>query len=273
MARPARAIDPVGMIDEHKEECSRAHTPPKEGELPVAKTPNNYIWQSYLHRFPRHDVLLNDHFMVESVCDTPASPPVSPAQCRLRDGSEAFGDAAHAQTSRPHTPPSAMQESHSRNMGVCTISQAEAVIIFLAGSRHGSYGSRGKLSDRLSKEFGITPKAVRDIWNLRTWARDTRPHWTPLDEETFTKNKSRAVFRNSTRKPTRQTSHNISKCTSIKRHRSKPDFHMPTYSSRLDGEWMIDPSFIAQDFKVVLMEWHDIVRHAYSPLQPVTCSG
>jgi hypothetical protein len=43
-------------------------------------------------------------------------------------------------------------------MGVCTISQAEAVIIFLSRSRHGSYGSRGNLSDRLSKEFGITPK-------------------------------------------------------------------------------------------------------------------
>jgi hypothetical protein len=147
-------------------------------------------------------------------------------------------------------------------MGVCSISQAEAVIIFLAGSRHNSSGGRGKLSARLSKEFGITPKAVRDIWNLRTWTRDTRPHWTPLDEETFTKKKSRAVFRNSTRKPTRQTSHNISMCASIKRHRSKPDLQMPTYSNRLDGEWMIDPSFIAQDFKVVLMEWHDIVRHA-----------
>ena len=135
-----------------------------------------------------------------------------------------------------------MQESHSRNMGVCTISQAEAVIIFLAGSRHGSNGSRGKLCDRLSKEFGITPKAVRDIWNLRTWARATRPHWTPSDEETFTKKKSRAACCNSKRKPTRQTYHNI---------------------HRFDGEWMIDPSFIAQDFEAVLMEWNDIVGFAF----------
>jgi hypothetical protein len=146
-------------------------------------------------------------------------------------------------------------------MGVCTISQAEAVIIFLSRSRHGSYGSRGNLSDRLSKEFGITPKAVRDIWNLRTWTRDTRPHWTPLDEETFTKKKSRSAFCDSNRKPktTRQTYHNISNCTSINIHRSQQDFQMPTSSNRFDGEWMIDPSFIAQDFKAVLMEWHDIV--------------
>jgi hypothetical protein len=30
-----------------------------------------------------------------------------------------------------------------------------------------------------------------------------------------------------------------------------------------DGEWMIDPSFIAQDFEAVLMEWNDIVGFAF----------
>jgi hypothetical protein len=147
-------------------------------------------------------------------------------------------------------------------MGVCTISEEEAVIIFLAGSRHSSSGGRGKLSARLSKEFGITTKAVRDIWNLRTWARATRPHWTKLDDETFTKKISRAAFCNSKRKPPRQTYHKTSKCTSIDIHRSQPDFQMPTYSNRFDGDWMIDPSFIAQDFEAVLMEWHDFARHA-----------
>jgi hypothetical protein len=222
---------------------------------------NNYSLQSYDHRQrPREtgyicttyratDVLLTDNFMVASDCDipSPTTTPVSPAPSR-RDGSETHDDDAESQATRPHTPSSAKQESHSRNKGVCTISHKEAVIIFLAGSRHSSYGSRGKLSDRLSKEFGITSKAVRDIWNLRTWARATRPHWTPLDEEAFTKKKSCAAFCNSKRKPTPQTYHNI---------------------HRFDGEWMIDPSFIAQDFDAVLMELHEIVRHA-SPLQPVS---
>ena len=280
MAKPALVIDAVFEIDDHEEDFSRAHTPPKDGGSPVPKTPTNYSRQSYEHRETGNtynsrapEFLFTDILMMESDCDIPATPPVSPAPSRLRDGSETYDDDAESQAARPHTPSSAKRESHNRNMGVCTISQAEAVIIFLSGSRHGSYGSRGNLSDRLSKEFGITPKAVRDIWNLRTWTRDTRPHWTPLDEENFTKKKSLSAFCDSKRKPktTRQTYHNISKCTSTKRHRSKPDFQMPTYSNRLDGEWMIDPSFIAQDFKVVLMEWHDIVRHAYSPLQPVSC--
>jgi len=242
------------MMDKHEQECSRAHTPAKE---------------SYDHRetgdidtnYRAHD-MVSGNFTVEIDWDVLATPPVSRAPSRLRDGSEVFGDSADAQTSRPHTPSLAKQESHNRNMGVCSISQAEAVIIFLAGSRHGSNGSRGKLCDRLSKEFGITPKAVRDIWNLRTWARATRLHWTPSDEETFTKKKSRAAFCYSKCKPTRQTSDTISKCTSVNVLRSQPDFQMPTCINHFDGEWMIDPSIIAQEFEAVLMEWHDIVRHA-----------
>jgi multidrug efflux pump subunit AcrB len=87
-----------------------------------------------------------------------------------------------------------------------------------------------------AQELGITPKAVRDIWNLRTWARATRPHWTPLDEEAFTKKKSCAAFCDSKRKPTPQTYHNI---------------------HRFDGEWMIDPSFITLALETVLMEWNE----------------
>jgi len=30
----------------------------------------------------------------------------------------------------------------------------------------------------LAAEYGVTPKAIRDIWIHRTWAHDTRPHWT-----------------------------------------------------------------------------------------------
>ena len=33
----------------------------------------------------------------------------------------------------------------------------------------------------LSAKFGITPKAIRDIWSGRSWADDTGPFWTQLD--------------------------------------------------------------------------------------------
>ena len=37
------------------------------------------------------------------------------------------------------------------------------------------------MATSLATQFGITAKAVRDIWNLRTWAQTTRPCWTPAD--------------------------------------------------------------------------------------------
>ena len=44
---------------------------------------------------------------------------------------------------------------------------------------------RDTLATSLATEFGITAKAVRDIWNLRTWAQTTRPSWTQADHDHF----------------------------------------------------------------------------------------
>ena len=41
------------------------------------------------------------------------------------------------------------------------------------------------LAASLAKEYGITGKAIRDIWTLRTWANTTRPYWTAADEQQF----------------------------------------------------------------------------------------
>jgi hypothetical protein len=241
LARPPRATDTGVMI--YEKGCSRAQTPRKEGgSQAVAGAPanfNKFRETCYISRASDNHVLSTDNFMFTSDCDIPSTQPVSLAPSRIR-GSETYDDAADAvsvKSSRPNTP-------STRSMGVCTISQENAVIIFLAGRRHGSIGSRGKLSDSLSKEFGITPKAVRDIWNLRTWVRATRPHWTPLDEDTFMnkKSKSGAEFCNSKRKPTRQPCHETTS---------------PKSSNHFDGEWMIEPSLIANDFKAVLMQLHE----------------
>lgn len=73
--------------------------------------------------------------------------------------------------------------------GVCTISANSAVLIYLA-KKKGQASSRGhRLAARLAERFGITPKAIRDIWTLRSWATTTRPHWTPEDHVTFIKKK------------------------------------------------------------------------------------
>ena len=43
-----------------------------------------------------------------------------------------------------------------------------------------------KLAASLAEEFGITAKAIRDIWTQRTWTKTTMPFWTAADEQQFT---------------------------------------------------------------------------------------
>ena len=43
---------------------------------------------------------------------------------------------------------------------------------------------RGPEAASLATQFGITAKAVRDVWNLRTWAKTTMPFWTQADLNT-----------------------------------------------------------------------------------------
>lgn len=71
---------------------------------------------------------------------------------------------------------------------VCTISAKAAVLIYQVKKQH-AWRRGEKVAWCLGQRFGITPKAVRDIWTLRTWARATRPHWTPEDRSKFLKKK------------------------------------------------------------------------------------
>ena len=50
-----------------------------------------------------------------------------------------------------------------------------------------------KLATDLALQFGITAKAVRDIWNLRTWVQTTKPYWTQEDHDHFNLNKRQSL--------------------------------------------------------------------------------
>ena len=49
----------------------------------------------------------------------------------------------------------------------------QAIYIFLQKETKSS-----RTAALLAAEYGVTPKAIRDIWSHRTWAHSTRPHWT-----------------------------------------------------------------------------------------------
>ena len=44
---------------------------------------------------------------------------------------------------------------------------------------------RDSTSAVLAEHYGITMKAVRDIWNLRTWTSATMPYWTSADHSRY----------------------------------------------------------------------------------------
>ena len=153
---------------------------------------------------------------------TPATLPNSPAYtCSRLASLGSFSQTASAQRS----PPALQLGGRIQRESVSKISDEAAVCIFLAG-RH---ASRDGLSARLAGEYGISTKAVRDIWNLRTWRHVTKPHWAPRDMQRF-QSKPRPL----TPKP-----------------------HKPAGGeARIEiAEWAIDPAIIAAEFHEIFMEW------------------
>ena len=63
-----------------------------------------------------------------------------------------------------------------------TLTAHDAIDIYLAKA---SRSARDSLTSVLSKRYNITMKAVRDVWNLRTWVWATVPFWTRSDREKF----------------------------------------------------------------------------------------
>ena len=63
----------------------------------------------------------------------------------------------------------------AREAGGATLTAAQAIAIFVAKARR---TPRDITSAKLAAEHGITMKAVRDIWNLRTWVHTTMPYWS-----------------------------------------------------------------------------------------------
>ena len=72
---------------------------------------------------------------------------------------------------------------------MAVLSPTDAIDIFEAKqlSRAGTYGGRMRdgLAASLSAKYKITERAVRDIWNLRTWTWKTMPYWTKSDHELY----------------------------------------------------------------------------------------
>mmetsp|Transcript_30856 Transcript_30856/g.82713 ORF Transcript_30856/g.82713 Transcript_30856/m.82713 type:complete len:342 (-) Transcript_30856:1482-2507(-) len=58
---------------------------------------------------------------------------------------------------------------------------------------NGGKPTRSQLTSRIALEHGVTAKTIRDIWNRRTWAKATRPLWTPAEAKLYHAKKQAAA--------------------------------------------------------------------------------
>ena len=86
-------------------------------------------------------------------------------------------------------PPVGGSRCLSRARGVCILTAPEVITIFEA--RMERSGIRDQVASRLAFKFGVSPRTVRDIWNLRTWAETTRALWSPSEVAREANNKTR----------------------------------------------------------------------------------
>jgi hypothetical protein len=145
----------------------------------------------------------------------------------------------------------------SQGRGVCTISSNDAILIFNAAKHDRT--KRDRLATRFANEFGITAKAVRDIWNLRTWVQTTKPFWSPQDQTHFLKRANRKnTKRMSTKLPRSVPPTAILNVCPQSPATTAEHSDLKNSSRFFDGEWMIQPSFIAQDFESIFLEWSNV---------------
>ena len=61
-----------------------------------------------------------------------------------------------------------------------SLDEKSAVEIFLA--KRTMRGARSGLSRRLADKYGVTAKAVRDVWVMRTWTNATKQYWSDAEQ-------------------------------------------------------------------------------------------
>ena len=66
---------------------------------------------------------------------------------------------------------------HNSSVGIWKVLTEEDVATIFQARLERS-GGRSHLASKLAERFGVASRTVRDIWNLRTWVKTTRPLWS-----------------------------------------------------------------------------------------------
>jgi len=74
----------------------------------------------------------------------------------------------------PSFPPAGivMYSQSERVSGRARLTSEQAIAIFKMRRT-----KKARTARLLANKYGISPKAIRDIWTRKSWAQDTQPHW------------------------------------------------------------------------------------------------
>jgi len=152
-------------------------------------------------------------------------------------------------------PPVGGAQWFSRARGVCILTAQEAITIFVA--RKERSGIRDQVASRLALKFGVSPRTVRDIWNLRTWAETTRSLWSPTDVAREANNKRRR------RTPEAQEPHephgdDVREANNHKCRRTPPEAQA---SHAAHGQWKLCAAWLVPGEELKRDEFDSVLDH------------
>jgi hypothetical protein len=130
------------------------------------------------HSLPRHTLRLMDDAMAHVDGERGAVSSFAPACEQARSPATTTATATTADDDAAAAPLGA-----GARQSTTKLNQEAALEIFQA--KRCNRGKRSRLSTALGRRYGITAKAVRDIWNGRTWANVTKPLWTAEDLKAY----------------------------------------------------------------------------------------
>ena len=147
----------------------------KTGLQRAGLLPTTGIW----HRLPRHTHVLMDDAMAHVDEDRSAASKFALAYEQARSAPTIAAPTTTATATATVTASAsaaplgagAPQSTKKMNAGHKKLDKKAAIEIFKAREM----GMRSNLSITLAHRYGLTAKAVRDIWNGRTWAEVTKP--------------------------------------------------------------------------------------------------
>ena len=89
----------------------------------------------------------------------------------------AGNDDTLATESSAGTLPASSPPPHNSCVGAWKVLTEEDVATIFQARLERS-GGRSNVASKLAERFGVASRTVRDIWNLRTWVKTTRPLWS-----------------------------------------------------------------------------------------------